>query len=225
VASPLRLAPPSLVIFDCDGVLVDSETLQTELLLELAGELGFSLPRTEALDRFRGANLTDVVSLIEAQIGRPTPEDFVPVMRKRQAELFTRELRAVDGIHEALAALPGLPRCVASSGPVAKIRLSLALTGLTDAFGEHIFSGYDIGSWKPAPDLFLHAAARMGASAAGCVVVEDSVIGVQAAVAARMRVLGFAGIEASRGRALAEAGAHVFTDMRALPALVLPHTG
>lgn len=210
---------PSLVIFDCDGVLVDSEEIQTRLLLELAGELGFSLPTAEALERFRGAKMADVVRLIEEQIGRPTPADFVQTVRQRQAEVFASELRAVDGIHAALARLP-LARCVASSGPAEKIHHSLALTGLADSFGDHIFSSYDIGSWKPAPDLFLHAARRMGAAPHECVVVEDSVVGVQAGVAAGMRVLGFAPA-GSRGLALVDAGAEVFSDMDRLPALIL----
>jgi HAD superfamily hydrolase (TIGR01509 family) len=210
---------PSLVIFDCDGVLVDSEETQARVILALAGDLGFSLPSAEALGRFRGAKMADIVRLIEEQIGRPTPADFVPELRRRQAEVFARELRPVDGIHAALAELP-MARCVASSGPPEKIRLSLTLTGLLESFGNHIFSSYDIGSWKPAPDLFLHAALRMGAAPHECVVVEDSLVGVQAGVAAGMRVLGFAGVAGSRGRTLAEAGAEVFADMRRLPGLI-----
>ncbi len=210
---------PSLVIFDCDGVLVDSEEIQARIILELAGALGFSLPGSEALERFRGAKMADVVRLIEDQIGRTTPADFVQAVRSRQAEVFASELRSVDGIHAALAGLP-VARCVASSGPPEKIRHSLALTGLLESFGDHIFSSYDIGSWKPAPDLFLHAARTMGAAPHGCVVVEDSVVGVQAGVAAGMRVLGFAPA-GSRGRALAAAGAEVFADMRRLPVLIL----
>ena len=208
---------PSLVIFDCDGVLVDSESLQLRALLDVAGPLGFTMPLETAIERFRGAKMADVVRAIEGEVGAPTPTEFVADVRARQAEVFARELRPVEGIHEALARLPW-PRCVASSGPLEKIRLSLTLTGLLDAFGDRIFSSYEIGSWKPEPDLFLHAAARMGASPRDTVVVEDSVLGVRAGVAAGMRVLGYA--EGTRAVALAGAGAEVFGAMRDLPALI-----
>jgi HAD superfamily hydrolase (TIGR01509 family) len=208
----------SLIIFDCDGVLVDSEALQIRALLEVAAPLGFQMPLEDAVERFRGAKMANVVSAIEARIGAATPARFVADVRARQADAFARELRPVDGIHDALARLP-VPRCVASSGPLEKIRLSLTITGLLDAFGDRIFSAYEIDSWKPEPDLFLYAAERMGAAPSDTVVVEDSLLGVQAGVAAGMRVFGFA--EGARAVALAAAGAEVFGAMRDLPALVL----
>jgi HAD superfamily hydrolase (TIGR01509 family) len=208
---------PSLVIFDCDGVLVDSEELQTRVLLEVAGELGFSLSLPEAVGRFRGAKIASTVRIIEEQLGRPTPEDFVLTVRARTARAFDDELRAIEGIHDALESI-ATPRCVASSGPVEKIEQALRLTKLLGHFEGRIFSSYDIGSWKPAPDLFLHAAARMGARASECVVVEDSVLGVQAGVAAGMRVLGFASDQ--RARELSAAGAEVFASMGDLAALI-----
>jgi HAD superfamily hydrolase (TIGR01509 family) len=208
----------SLVIFDCDGVLVDSEALGLRALLDVAAPLGFEMPLETAVDRFRGAKMGDVVNAIEAQIGAATPAGFVADVRAHQADVFARELRAVDGVHDALARLP-VPRCVASSGPLEKIRRSLMMTGLLEAFADRIFSAYEIGRWKPEPDLFLHAADRMGAAPSDTVVVEDSVLGVQAGVAAGMRVLGFAA--GARAVALAAAGAEVFGAMRDLPALVL----
>ncbi len=208
----------SLVIFDCDGVLVDSEPLQLQALLDVAATVGFVLPLPEAIDRFRGAKMADVVRFIEERIGRPTPADFVSSVRARQAEAFVRELRPVEGVRDAIDRLP-VPRCVASSGPVEKIRLSLTITGLLDRFGDRIFSSYEIGSWKPEPDLFLHAAKSMGASPGETVVVEDSVLGVRAGVAAGMRVLGFA--DDARAAVLAGAGAEVFRAMSELPRLIL----
>jgi HAD superfamily hydrolase (TIGR01509 family) len=219
---PLAEQSTSLVIFDCDGVLVDSEELQIRALLDVAAPLGFEMPLETAVERFRGAKMADVVNAIEGRIGVATPVDFVADVRAHQAEVFARELRAVDGIHDALGRLP-VPRCVASSGPLEKIRNSLTITGLLDAFEDRIFSAYEIGHWKPEPDLFLHAAERMGANPKDSVVVEDSVLGVQAGVAAGMRVLGFA--EGARAVALAAAGAEVFGAMRHLPALVLRARG
>ena len=213
---------PALVIFDCDGVLVDSEPLQIQALLDVAAKLGFSMPHAAAVERFRGASMAEVVRVVEEQIGRATPAAFVPDVRAHQAVVFGRSLRAIDGVREAIEAIP-LPRCVASSGPLDKIRLSLQLTGLHAFFGDHLFSAYDVGSWKPAPGLFLHAAARMGAAPGDCIVIEDSVVGVQAGVAAGMRVLGYAGPD--RAGELAAAGAHVFGAMSGLPRLVLDGWG
>ena len=212
------LNPPSLVIFDCDGVLVDSEPIQLRALLDVAATVGFSMSLPAAIQRFRGAKMADVVRTIEEQIGGPTPADFVATVRARQAEVFARELRPVDGVREAIERLP-MPCCVASSGPVEKIRLSLTITGLLDRFGDHIFSSYEIGSWKPEPDLFLHAAASMGFPPEETLVVEDSILGVRAGVAAHMRVLGYA--DEARAPELAAAGAQVFAAMSALPGLIL----
>ena len=212
------MSPSSLVIFDCDGVLVDSEPLQIQALLDVAAPLGFSMPLVAAVERFRGAKMADIVAAVEGQMGSAVQPDFVARVRARQAEVFARELRAVDGVREAILAIP-LARCVASSGPLEKIRLSLAITGLLDLFGDNLFSAYAIGRWKPDPGLFLHAAARMGVAPADCVVVEDSVLGVQAGVAAGMRVLGYA--DEARGASLAAAGAEVFVAMRELPDRIL----
>lgn len=185
--------PPALLIFDCDGTLVDSEELGTRVLLEMAAELGLRRPLQETNLLFRGWKLDDCVAQIRAWLGKPLPEDFVAQVRLRTAETFRRELKAVAGAPELVRALAarGQPMCVASSGPREKIELSLGLTGLLPYFEGRIFSGYELQTWKPDPGLFLHAARALGAEPAACVVVEDSVVGVQAGLAAGMRVFAF----------------------------------
>jgi HAD superfamily hydrolase (TIGR01509 family) len=216
--------PFELVIFDCDGVLVDSEELGTRALLASAAEIGVTLPLEEAAERFRGAKMADCVAVIEERLGRPTPSDFVAQVRRRMAEAFTSELRPVAGVEAALARID-LVKCVASSGPREKIRLSLSVTGLVDYFQDRIFSSYDIDSWKPDPDIFLHAARTLGVSPSQAAVVEDSAMGVRAGIAAGMRVFGFA--SGKRGAELAAEGARVFDHMVLLPGLLgcAPHRG
>jgi len=209
--------PFELVIFDCDGVLVDSEELGTRALLAAAAEIGVTWLFDEAAERFRGAKMADCVAAIEERLGRPTPSDFVAQARRRMAEAFTRELRAVAGVEAALARIH-LVKCVASSGPKEKIRLSLRLTGLVDYFQDRIFSSYDIDSWKPDPEIFLHAARTLGVSPSHAAVVEDSAVGVRAGIAAGMRVFGFA--SGKRGAELAAEGARVFDHMEVLPGLL-----
>lgn len=185
--------PPALVIFDCDGTLVDSEELGTRVLLEMAAELGLQRPLQETNLLFRGWKLDDCVAQIQAWLGRPLPQDFVAQVRLRTAAAFRRELKPVAGAPELVRALAahGQAMCVASSGPREKIELSLGLTGLLPYFQGRIFSGYELQTWKPDPGLFLHAAQALGALPAACVVVEDSVVGVQAGLAAGMRVFAF----------------------------------
>jgi len=184
---------PALVIFDVDGTLVDSEELGTRVLLEMAAELGLQRPLKETNLLFRGWKLDDCVAQIRAWLGRPLPEDFVAQVRVRTAETFRRELRAIPGALDLVRTLKGrgIPVCVGSSGPREKIELSLGLTGLLPYFEGRIFSGYELQTWKPAPDLFLHAARALSADPADCVVVEDSLVGVQAGLAAGMRVFVF----------------------------------
>jgi len=178
------------VIFDCDGTLVDSETLADEALIECVRPHGLELTVEEAHVRFRGRKMADCVAELERQLGRTLPADFVPGFRARCAEVFRDRLRAIDG---ALATVQHLrvPYCVASSGPREKIELSLGVTGLLPYFKDRIFSSYEIGSWKPDPGLFLHAASVMRVAPARCAVVEDSAPGVQAGVAAGMVVFAF----------------------------------
>ena len=181
------------IIFDCDGTLVDSETLSTEVLVEAAGEHGLEITVPEALAAFRGGKMADCIADLEARLGRSLPETFVPEFRARSAQAFRSRLRAIEGALElvqSLSALP-FPICVASSGPMAKIELSLSLTGLLPFFEGRVFSSYDVGVWKPHPGLFLHAADALGVAPADCVVVEDSLPGMQAGLAAGMTVYAF----------------------------------
>ena len=211
------MASNRLVIFDCDGVLVESEELSNRALRESLTACDVRSALTDDLSRFRGAKLAIVLAAIEAESGVKLPDDFVPAFRARMMALFEAELRAVDGIDEVLRDLR-MPYCVASSGPIEKMKCSLRCCGLLERFENRMFSSYDLGSWKPAPDLFLHAARAMGTEPTRTVVVEDSPVGVQAAVAAGMRVFGYAPPE--RAAELATLGAHVFWPMRALSELL-----
>ncbi|HXB22688.1 MAG TPA: HAD family hydrolase [Candidatus Solibacter sp.] len=218
VTSADQAADVGLVIFDCDGVLVDSEILGNSVLVQVITELGLEISLEESLTQFRGGKMADVVTEIERRLGRPVPPGFVADFRARSAAAFRRELRAVPDIEDALDQIP-VPMCVASSGPPEKIQLTLELTGLLPRFTGRIFSAYEVGIWKPDPGLFLHAASAMGVPPHNCTVVEDSVLGVRAGVAAGMRVLGFAAIE-QEVVPLAEAGATPFRSMRDLPRLL-----
>ena len=181
---------PELVIFDCDGTLVDSEELGTSVLLEMASELSLHLPLRETNLLFRGWQLDRCVAQIETWLGRKLPDDFVAQVRLRTRSTFEAKLQPIPGAVELVQALR-LPMCVASSGPRDKIELSLSLTGLLPYFKDRIFSGYELGSWKPDPGLFLHAARALGVEPARCAVVEDSLVGVQAGIAAGMQVFAY----------------------------------
>lgn len=206
-----------LVIFDCDGVLVDSEPIANRILSELLGEIGLPMDYDETVRTFIGRSMSACVELIEERLGRRLPATFAQEYHALTAEAFRRELQPVPGIGDALEQIT-LPTCVASSSAVAKLEVSLAVTGLLPRFRGRIFSAAEVQRGKPAPDLFLHAARQMGAQPERCAVVEDTVLGVQAGVAAGMHVFGFA--PRSDAEALARAGAQVFRDMRLLPGLL-----
>lgn len=218
-------AAPLLVIFDCDGVLVDSEPIASRILAEVLTEIGFPLTPQQALARYTGISLPAVLARIESEWGRPLPKGFVAQLGERDRAAFRAELRPVAGVGEMLGAL-SVPRCVASSGTPGKIRANLDITGLLPHFEPHLFSAEMVARGKPAPDLFLLAAARMGLPPERCVVIEDSVAGVQAGCAAGMRVLGFCGGgHANPGSAallLAAGAATVFDRMTDLPWLLDP---
>ena len=202
------------VIFDCDGTLVDSETLGNEVLAECVAEVGLVLTPEEALRRFRGRKMADCVAEIEALLGRALPPSFVPELRRRMAAAFRARLRPAPGALELVRALR-LPIGVASSGPREKIELSLAVTGLLPYFEGRVFSSYEVGSWKPDPGLFLHAARALGAVPEDCAVVEDSVPGFVAGLAAGMTVFA---LQAEGGADALPAGVHVvraLSDLRA----------
>jgi HAD superfamily hydrolase (TIGR01509 family) len=205
-----------LVIFDCDGVLVDSEPLANAVMTEALSEIGIDLSYEEVCRRFIGLSMERVVELVEESLGQPAP-GFADSIQRRTFEVFRRGLRPIPGVEHALDRL-GLPYCVASSGEVEKMRLTLGTTGLLPRFEGRMFSATQVAQGKPAPDLFLFAAEQMHVDPGACVVVEDSVPGVLAATAAGMAVFGYDGT--GFGAAMGDVGAHVFSDMRELPGLL-----
>ena len=183
--------PVELVIFDCDGVLVDSERLAVRVEARLITELGWPLSEADVLERFVGRSDAYMLAEIEHTLGRPVP-DWQSRYERELHAAFHAELTTVDGIEAALDTI-GLPTCVASSGTHTKLALTLGLTGLLPRFAGRIYSATDVANGKPAPDLFLHAADRCGVDPTRCVVIEDSRSGVAAARAAGMRSFGYAG--------------------------------
>jgi HAD superfamily hydrolase (TIGR01509 family) len=183
-----------LVIFDNDGVLVDSEPISNRLLAEYLTEVGHPTTYEESIRDYMGSAMHRIHELIGERTGQRLPAEFDDVFHGRVFAAFERELKAVDGAADVLEGLDaaGMRYCVASSGSHERIRVGHRTTGLDRWFDEgRIFSSQDVGRGKPAPDLFLHAARRMGVAPERCVVVEDSPLGVQAAVAAGMDVYGF----------------------------------
>lgn len=218
-------ARPALVIFDCDGVLVDSEPLSLGTLTARLNRIGVAIDVDTVRSRFAGTSMTSIMEHIAHDF--PTvvvPEDFVAAVKAETLDVFDRELRAMAGVAVAVQALD-IPTCVASSSDPVRLRHSLTLTGLLPLFDGRLYSSAMVRHGKPAPDLFLHAAAAMGTEPQDCLVIEDSVPGVTAARAAGMHVLGFTGgghwAHDRAGRDLAGAGAgHVFQDYRQLDALL-----
>lgn len=217
-----RPASLELVIFDCDGVLVDSEPISNRVLAQALSEIGLATSVESSMRDYMGRSWTACVEIFEQRLGRPLPLEFERLFWTRNEAALRAELRAVPGIQEVLGRIT-TPICVASSGRPEKMRVTLGVTGLLPRFEGRIFSALDVARAKPWPDLFLHAAARMGATPATCVVVEDSPRGVEAGVAAGMRVLGYAG--RNDAVALESAGAEVFSDMLELPARLGLATG
>jgi HAD superfamily hydrolase (TIGR01509 family) len=213
--------PFDLIIFDCDGVLVDSERLSIRVDAMYLERLGWPMDEEEIVERFVGRSDADMRADIEERLGRPIPAEIDREFDRIYRDTFERELTTVDGIVEALDAIvaAAIPICVASSGGHAKIRRSLELTGLTRYFGDRIFSAADVPRGKPAPDLFLHAASRMGAAPSRSAVIEDSAFGVDAALAAGMRAFAYAGGVTNADR-LSRPGVVVFEDMHRLPELL-----
>ncbi|HKH88739.1 MAG TPA: HAD family hydrolase [Acidimicrobiales bacterium] len=214
------LQPPGLVIFDCDGVLIDTERLAVPIDVEILGRLGWQITEAEVVERFLGRSEADCTREIEAHLGRPLPAAVSFEVDQRYREAFERELEPVRGVLDVLDALQGghVPACVASSGTIEKMRFTLALTGLFDRFEGRIFSIDDVTRGKPAPDLFLHAASSMGVDPELCAVVEDSPYGLEAALVAGMQAYAYAGGLTPLHR-LQVPGAVVFHRMDELPAL------
>lgn len=202
-----------LVIFDCDGVLVDSEMLSVRGFKAVLGEIGLDIP-AGVLEGSIGLKQADIFARIAAAAGRDIEPETMARLWPRTRELFEAELRPTPGLVTFLDRLD-IPRCVASSSHDERIRLSLRLTGLDHYFGDAIFSAHQVARGKPAPDIFLHAANAMGIDPARSVVIEDSAPGVQGAVAAGMCAVGFLGgqhIGPGHGQALREAGATFVTE-------------
>ena len=205
-----------LVIFDCDGVLVDSERLAIRTEAEVLFHLGWPLTESEIVERFVGRSASSMHEAIEEHLGRPV--DWEAEFEARYEEVFAHELLPVPGVAEVVRQIT-VPMCVASSGSQEKMRFTLGITGLLDVFGERLFSVDEVENGKPAPDIFLYASEKMGVKPDRCAVVEDSVLGVMAGLASEMTVFAFSGGVTNAAR-LSIGSAIVFDDMHMLPALL-----
>jgi HAD superfamily hydrolase (TIGR01509 family) len=212
-----------LIIFDCDGVLVDSEVIACRVDADTLTRHGYPITANQVFDRFLGRSMRQVNLEIEAELGRSLPDDFSTQRLEELYRSFAAELEAVPHIHATLDTI-AQPVCVASSGTHERMRISLGRAGLYDRFAPHIFSATQVPNGKPAPDLFLFAAEQMAMSPKQCLVIEDSAPGIAAALAAGMTVLGFCGGSHCRpgyADTLRAAGAAAtFDDMRELPGLI-----
>jgi HAD superfamily hydrolase (TIGR01509 family) len=213
-----------LVIFDCDGVLVDSEPHAVAVNREMLADLGWILADEEIVDIFVGRSLRSNLDAIAAHLGRPVPDGWAEELQRRIYASHEAGLVAVDGIAEVLDDLDalGVPFCVASSGRLEKTAHSLRLVGLLDRFAGHVYSATQVVHGKPAPDLFLYAAAAEGHDPASCLVVEDSRYGVEAARAAGMRAVGYAG-SVTPGAWLEGPDTDVVADIRQVTKLLAAH--
>jgi HAD superfamily hydrolase (TIGR01509 family) len=211
---------PSLVIFDCDGVLVDSEHIANDVMAEHITAAGWALTGAESRQLFVGKRMAEVMAAIEAKIGVKLAENWLEAFEAARDLAFTAHLKPVPGIGRVLARLTAehIPFCVASSGSVAKMTHSLGLTGLLPLLEGRLYSANAVPRAKPFPDVFLHAAAKMGHPPSACVVVEDTPTGAAAARAAGMRCFGYA--PDGESDALASAGAACFRSMADLPGLL-----
>ncbi len=206
-----------LVIFDCDGVLVDSEPIVNVIFAEMLNDLGLKVTLKDMFRDFMGRSMSTCLHTIQARLGKPPPPGFVEELKRRTGVALSENLRPIESIEFALAQI-SIPYCVASSGDHEKMTLTLGLTGLLDRFNDRLFSATEVARGKPHPDLFLYAAERMGADPARTAVVEDTEVGVRAGVAAGMTVFGYA--QLSDPSTLTDAGAIVFDNMKQLPELL-----
>jgi HAD superfamily hydrolase (TIGR01509 family) len=207
------------VIFDCDGVLVDTELISNTVLAGLLTDAGLPTTFEQCMDIYRGRSIASVMQLAAERHGAPLPADIPDRYYAQIERVFARDLEAVPGVVAALDRI-ALPSCVASSGPHHKMAVTLRSTGLWERFEGRIFSATEVERGKPAPDLFLHAARAMGFDPATTAVVEDSVPGIQAARAAGMRALAFARNDEADAELLVAAGGERFDDMAQLPGLL-----
>ena len=212
---------PALVIFDCDGVLVDTETLSNHRLAEWLSAAGYDTTYERCRLQFVGRSMSAVKAEVEAT-GVLLGDDFVERWNAGLAELFAGRVQAIPHVRGQVEAVrgAGIPYCVASSARVTKMHLTLGATGLLPLFEDVLFSASMVARGKPFPDLFLHAASTMGHAPADCVVIEDSVPGTIAGIAAGMRVLSYCGDPHGDRAGLAAAGGELFDDMRELSGLI-----
>ena len=213
-----------LLIFDCDGVLVDSEMIASRVLAGHLSAHGYPVTAKQCRERFTGKWMTDIVNFVRGE-GVDLPDDFIDALKIKDVEAFKHELKPMPGVLETVRELRH-DRCVASSGSIEKMETTLGISGLLPFFRPHLFSAGQVRRGKPEPDLFLHAANAMGHAPEDCLVIEDSTAGVTAARRAGMRVLGFAGASHAREAAgyadllMAAGAATVFDDMRLLPDMI-----
>jgi len=208
---------PKCIIFDCDGVLVDSEPITARVLIKMSKEIGVDIDMAYVEANFTGNSWAGCAALIEEKGNIKLPANFEKEYRRRSSEAFKREIQPIKGIPELINSLT-IPYAVASSGPPAKIRLNLGLIGLLDKFGDNVFSCWDLGKWKPDPTIYLHTAKTLKFDPADCIVVEDSLFGVKAGVAGGFRTIGYA--TEHTAPTLKAAGAEVIYDMEELFAIV-----
>ena len=207
-----------LVIFDCDGVLVDTERIANQVFRDMLNDLGLSVSLEYMFEHFMGRSLKQCMAQVATMLGGPAPDTFEAQLRQRTIAALKDRIEPMPGVTEVLNSLT-IPYCVASSGEHEKIRMTLGATGLLERFEGRIFSVLDVENPKPAPDVFLFAANRLGARPSRCAVVEDTPTGVRAGVTAGMHVFGFC-VNTPEHR-LRDAGAHViFSDMRQLTRLL-----
>ncbi len=217
-----------MVIFDCNGVLVDSELIASAVLAEAFASVGVTMTPEFVARRFHGRRAADIFDAVEAASGKKLPADFSANVAEKTLRRVRAELRPIPHAVRALTWVRG-PKAVASSSPLDRIRTSLEVTGLLGFFSQRLFSASEVPRGKPSPDLFLHAAARQEVDPAKCIVVEDSAAGVSAAAAAGMTPIGFVGGSDAAGRLARELGAAgaraVIADMRALHSTIIDLRG
>ena len=205
------------ILFDCDGTLVDSENITNRVVANMAGELGISMTLREAQIKFGGKTLDAVIYGMKEMSGKDIPADWLPRLVKEVSKAYETDLQPIEGIKKLLDSID-IPICVASNGEPRHVKGSLMLTGLNGYFNENVFTASEVNRPKPAPDLFLHAAQKMGFKPKDCVVIEDSIPGVTAAVNANIKVYGL--VKLCSAEELESAGAIPFKTMNELSELL-----
>jgi HAD superfamily hydrolase (TIGR01509 family) len=211
-----------LVIFDCDGVLIDSEPIANRVLRDRLATAGLSMPLEDVMRTFVGRTRDGCIELAGRMLGRPLPPEFGKQWDAALYEALEREVKPVPGIPGLLKSMSA-PYCVASNGERERMELALHAAGLLPLVKDHLFTASEVAHPKPAPDLFLHAAKTMGVAPSRCAVIEDTPTGVKAGVAAGMKVFAYAGAAHADEAALRSAGARVFHDMKLIPELLELH--